>query len=171
MVNVFSCKRPVLSYTVPSSEFGPPTPGSVSPPESKGGHMPGGDGVGDGPNSDDWRERLSLCLLRELYQETHSVKYGQRFLLCKTFWLLIRGGAPSSPTVIILYSFLLIRQYLAFILFIRILSVLRDVQIVHNYSYTGHKPFINRQWKIFILFKSFFEQSVFIGIVQSVKFV
>ncbi len=46
----------------------PPSPASecVPPPGTKGAlaHSPVGDGVeGEGPNSDDWRKSLALCLL------------------------------------------------------------------------------------------------------------
>ncbi len=54
--------------SVPSSELGQPTPSPASecvPPGIKEGcntRLREGEGVG-GPNSDDWRESLALCLL------------------------------------------------------------------------------------------------------------
>ncbi len=54
------------TVSVPSSELGPPhpsPPGSVSPPQPKGGtHSPAWRGWGS-PNSDDWRKSLALCLI------------------------------------------------------------------------------------------------------------
>ncbi len=53
--------------SVPSFELGPPTPSTASecvPPGTKvgGQHWSAGKGMG-GPNSDDWRESLALCVL------------------------------------------------------------------------------------------------------------
>ncbi len=48
------------TVSVPSSELGPPP---TSLPQAI--HSPAGEGVG-GPNSDDWRKSMALCLLCDI---------------------------------------------------------------------------------------------------------
>jgi hypothetical protein len=66
------CLSPCLNRVRPAP-IPSPTSESVLPLEPKGGgHSPAFDGVG-GPNSDDWRESLALCLLCENVTKTGKV--------------------------------------------------------------------------------------------------
>jgi hypothetical protein len=74
--------------SVPSSDLGPPTPSplvSVSPPLDQKGeeqYSLAGEGVG-GPNSDDWKESLALCIV---YTESVTINVHE-VSLCRVWHL------------------------------------------------------------------------------------